>query len=105
MILKKLICINTLLTVEMLKAIAPKSIFAVGETVNSPEGVFMTDECIDRELTFVAVRGGIHDWAIYIGWSDMGVDWIKDYGDKLYDSKYIRELVPCDEEAFKMYRE
>ena len=77
---ERLLCIDTLLTLEMLKAMPPKTVFAVGKTVNSPEGVYMTDACFGRELAFVAERGQIHDWAIYIGWADMDLKWIEESG-------------------------
>jgi len=82
------------LTLDKLKSMAP-GIFASG--------------VVDYEMElfhWVAVRGVIHDWAIYCGTVDMADEYIKSYGDKLLmlNSKKIRELVPCDNDAFSMYR-
>ena len=66
----------------------------------------------ERTFMWVAVRGGIHDWAIYtsLNAAPFGDIWsghkeeIAQYGQKLFDRKKIIELVPCDDEAFAMYR-
>jgi len=55
-------------------------------------------------LRWVAVRGGIADWAIYCHFSDKNWDWIRDSGDKVTMENHIRKLVPCTDEAFKRYR-
>ena len=91
-----------MLTLEKLKSMEQFSVFAVGTTVDSPEGINMTNS--GRKLRWVAVRGGIHDWAIYCHWDEYGYDWIKQFGDKVHDEDNIRKLVPCDDESFKMYR-
>lgn len=56
---------NEILTLEMLKAMKPHTVFATGITDNSPDGIFMTNENIGKKLMWVAKRGEIHDWAIY----------------------------------------
>jgi len=87
-----------LLTLEDLKAMQPDIIFNSGTIENNPEG-------IDTEsLSWVAVRGGIYDWAIYAAPGYVNFDWISKHGDKVYDEHLIKKLVPCDEEAFGMYR-
>jgi len=66
---------------------------------------------------WVATRGQIHDWAIYhiikqidkyYSLDDFDNEWpierVASYGDKVYGDSTIKELVPCDEEAFKLYR-
>lgn len=93
-----------MLTLQQLKDMPP-GIFAYGTCINSPEDVYMTDSNIGKELMWVAVRGGIWDWAIYIYWAeDNSIGYIADYGDKVRNVDYIKRFVPCDEEAFKMYR-
>ena len=84
-----------MLTLENLKEIKP-GIFA--------SGIVTESRLHAREVKWVAVRGGIHDWAIYYHKSFQEEEWIKDHGDKCFTEKVIKELVPCDDEAFKMYR-
>ena len=73
---------------------------------------FKAGENEERTFMWVAVRGGIHDWAIYTSLNNVSLvviaaldkEEIAKYGQKLFDRKKIRELVPCDDEAFNMYR-
>jgi hypothetical protein len=82
-----------LLTLKQLKEMEP-GIFAQGEI----EG-----------KKWVAVRGGIHDWAMYLanpyslGFEDSFLA-VKKFGNKIVDEEIIKKLVPCDDEAFEMYR-
>ena len=58
-----------------------------------------------QDLKWVATRGGIHDWAIYIApadWEDLR---IKQMGDKVHNRESIKKLVSCDDEALEMYRD
>jgi hypothetical protein len=68
----------TELTLQDLKELAPNSIFASGEILDNPEGVNMTGS--GKMLRWVAVRGGIHDWAIYCHFADKTKEWIKNHG-------------------------
>ena len=77
-------------------------IFASGTANDSPNGLFMANT--NRELRWVAVRGGIHDWAIYCHFSDKDQEWIARFGDKVRNEENIKNLVPCTNEAFGMYR-
>ena len=90
-----------MLTLNDLKEMPPNTIFASGITIDGPEGVNMTGS--GKELKWVAVRGGIHDWAIYIHFSN-NLEYVKNFGDKVHRESHIRMLVPCDDEAFEMYR-
>lgn len=103
-----------MLTVEKLKEMEPGTIIARGIIKNNPEGYFVTREFPDRDLMWVAKRGGYHDWAIYYGWAErypednefvpIGESMILSNGDKMYGEHIIRKCVECDDEAFKMYR-
>lgn len=95
---------NTLLTLQKLKDMKPGVVFANGLTTNDPEGIYMTNEEKGRPLMWAAKRGGIHDWAIYIHWADMGLKFVVEHGDKVTGPANIKKLVPCDDEAFSMYR-
>ena len=85
-----------MLTIEKLKAMEPGKRFATG-TGTYPE-------LFNGEIRWVAVRGGIHDWAIYYHHSCHDVDYIARLGDKTFTESIIKRLVPCDDEAFNMYR-
>ena len=90
-----------MLTIEKLKKMKPSTTFAHGKMSEDRTGLrWMLS---DKQLTWVAQRGNIYDWAIYYGDND-DLTWVKEHGDKLYNTITIRELVPCDDEAFKMYR-
>ncbi len=71
------------------------------------------------EVNWVAVRGGIHDWTIYHsldanltkrdyldGFEHLMAtnERIRNWGTKVRREEEIKRLVPCDDEAFKMYR-
>lgn len=57
------------------------------------------------DYLYVAVRGGIADWAIYMGLASyMETDDVARGGDKVYDETVIRKIVPCDNDSFKRYR-
>ena len=90
-----------MLTVDMLKKMEP-GVFAKGEAVDSPLGINMTGS--GRQLRWVAVRGGIHDWTIYCHWAFNTWDYIEKQGDKVFSEDIVKRIVPCDEEAYKMYR-
>lgn len=91
-----------MLTLQQLKEMPAGNIFATGIAIDDEDGLFMANT--GRELRWVAVRGGIYDWAIYCHLADKGEDWIKRQGDKVCDERNIKRLVKCDDEAFKMYR-
>jgi hypothetical protein len=76
------------LTLDALKAMEP--------------GMFAKGEGMCKK--WVAVRGGIHDWAIYCGPMENSYELIERSGDKLYGDEAIRQLVPCTDEALAWYR-
>ena len=111
-----------MLTLEKLKAMSPNTIFAHGRGkiehpwFNQAKNI---DENNETEVNWVAVRGGIHDWAIYhslnanlepadyfdgVTHLSASNDQISLHGEELYYEQKIKEFVPCDEEAFKMSR-
>ncbi len=90
------------LTLQDLKDMKPNTIFAKGKSFDSPEGINMTNS--RKMLRWVAVRGGIHDWAIYCHFADKDFEWIRNHGDKVHNEIHIKNVCPCDDEAFEMYR-
>jgi len=77
------------LTVEKLKEMKPHTIFAFGELMSRK---------------WVAVRGEVHDWAVYYGDIYDNPNAIALQGDKIYDRELIEFLVPADKEALLLYR-
>lgn len=91
-----------MLTLKRLKEMKP-GVFAFG---------FDKSET-GRNFMWVASRGSIHDWAIYttLGsvpradfWAMGNKEGIRKHGQKLQDGEKIQLLVPCNQEAFAMYR-
>ncbi len=89
------------LTLEQLKEMGP-GIFAQGEIEDSPEGINMMNT--GKLLRWVAVRGGIWDWAIYCHFANKSFSWIRNHGDKVHHDRNIKKLISCNEKAFAMYR-
>ena len=93
-----------MLTLKRLKEMKPHTVFASGETVDSVAGCNVADT--GETIKWVAVRGYIHDWCIFTDNPYHPMRSLEDVvrlGDKIHDEKNIKFLVPCDEEAFKMY--
>jgi len=120
-----------MLTIKQLKEMKPDTIFAKGEAmIKHPwfssyeyarkEGAYKT---VNKQgltkIKWVAIRGGIHDWAIYHSLDanfemadcldgdshlQVGLERIARGGAKLRREDEIKKLVPCDKESFKMYR-
>ena len=92
-----------MLTLKMLKDMPSGTIFATGISSDTPDGLFMANT--GKELRWVAVRGEIHDWAIYCHFSEHDTEWIRRQGDKVHMEENIKKLVLCDKEALRMYRQ
>jgi hypothetical protein len=87
---------ETMLTKKMLEEMPPDTIFTTG-VVNEP-GLYA------EPVRWLAVRGGIADWAIYYHKEESSITYVRDYGDKCFTKEIIKKLVPCDEDAFQAYR-
>lgn len=92
-----------MLTLQQLKDMEPYTIFATGETTDGYDAVNMYGK--GQELRWVATRGGIHDWAIYVAPKDWTEEMVKSNGDKVHNRTSVKKLVPCDDEALEMYRD
>ena len=57
-----------------------------------------------RWRVWVAVRGGVGDWAIYEGPAEWGAERIAEWGDKVVDEEKIRALVYASPGAMAAYR-
>ena len=91
-----------MLTLDQLKAMPEHTMFATGEMMDEPSGLFMARS--GKLLRWVACRGEIHDWTIYCHFADKDIHWIRRQGDKVIDKVHIRRCVPCDDEAMSVYR-
>jgi len=110
-----------LLTLDILKRMTPGLIFARGVALN---GIIPTkarsvnelphigyelsltyDKVDEYRIIWMAKRGRIHDWTIYAGTeADFDYEKVERVGRKLTMEQNIKILVPCDEEAWNMYR-
>jgi hypothetical protein len=93
-----------MLTLQELNDMGPNIVFAQGDIENSPKGAYMTDHRRGDMLSWVAKRGQINDWAIYIHWKESGYDFVKTNGDKILNKAIIQKLVPCTPEVLDQYR-
>lgn len=93
-----------MLTKKQLELLPPGTVFRVGVAINSSDDLYMTNDNIGKELLWVAKRGQIYDWAIYVHWKERGQEFVTHMGNKLQNKELIQKLVPCDEEALALYR-
>jgi hypothetical protein len=85
-----------LLTIDKLNLLPAEAMFASGIT---------NDKRLHHEIVkWVAVKGGASDWAIYYHQADFEYETIALIGEKVTIEGVIKTLVPCDEEAFNVYR-
>lgn len=92
-----------MLTLEKLKEMEPDTIFADGIAKDDVNGINMTNS--GCKLRWIAVRGDMHDWAIYYHEIDKSWEFIKQQGDKVHDDITIKKLVACSSDAFNLYRQ
>ena len=90
---------------QMLMAMPPHTIFAVGTAKNEPGKLHMIGKWKGRLLKWAAISGfGPGDWAIYCHWEGPTHGWVCNFGEKVGADEHIRRLVPCDDEALALYR-
>ena len=91
-----------MLDMETLAAVPLGTVFATGEAVDGPDGLYMSRS--GKTLRWVALRRhGPNDWCIYCHFSDKDAAWIKRHGDKVHGEGHIRKLVPCTDEVLAHY--
>lgn len=92
-----------MLSKRQLMDMPDNTIFAHGLVADGADGVNITNS--GRVLRWLAKRGnGFYDWTIYIGLSSDPESYIVTNGDKVTGEAHIKKLVPCDDEAYKLYR-
>lgn len=85
------------LTIEKLKQFGDNEIFATG-TGTYPE-------LSEHEIRWVAVAGcRYYDWTIYYHLVNKTKEFIAREGDKCFVESVVKRLVPCEDEAYKLYR-
>lgn len=86
------------LTRAKLEACTPGGVLAFG--IADEPGLYK-----DGKVKWVAVRGeGTHDWAIYYHKEEKSQEDVMKEGDKVTTEHIIRQLVPCYDEVFALYR-
>lgn len=85
-----------MLDLQMLEAMPAHTVFATDVT---------TDPRLYKDsIRWVAVKGGVTDWAIYYHREEKSVEFICREGDKIFTKEVIRKLVECTDEVFGKYR-
>lgn len=88
------------ITKEIFDEIAPGEVFRVVTT--RVQNIF--DPMVTK-MTFVCVKGKSGtDWAIYGAWGPAHPDDIARHGDKIHGEDNIRNICPCEDEVFHLYR-
>ena len=118
-----------MLTPKKLEKMKPNTIFASGiGLIEHPyfkdakpisKGGTLEKDGKSTKVKWVAITGGVNDWAIYHSLDANFVqarylddpihlqetnERIAKFGAKLHDEAKIKEWVPCDKEAFALYR-
>ena len=95
-----------MLRFEDFKKIRAREMFAHGLQSDSPRGINLTGS--GETLLWVAVKGDVDDFAIYVmpvelaNWS---IARVRDFGDKIHDRNTIQRLLNCDDEVLAKYRD
>lgn len=94
-----------MLTIEKLKLMKPGP-FAQGEVNNDdlPVPTINPIEYPGAKFKWVAIRGGYHDWAIYLDYDNKSYEEVKNNGQKTTSDANIIFLVPCNKDALNLYR-
>lgn len=91
-----------MLTISDFNNINDGSVFSSEVVIDRPEGIVINNS--GKSLRWVAKKGRIGDWALYIDSSEYSVHWIATYGQKIKDESIIRKILPCTDDVFKLYR-
>ena len=68
------------------------------------QGAGLIPELYKTPIRWVAKRGLFHDWTIYYHRAEYSYEFVESNGDKVCTEENIKFLVPCDDEAYAMYR-
>lgn len=95
---------SKIFTINEFNAISKGEVFATGIVIDAHSGCDMTSS--GEELKFIAVKGYVEDWAVYVMWNRPQNDdtLIRHMGDKVKTPRNIKACVPCDDEMLARYR-
>lgn len=96
--------VNEKIDLHTFNKILPGTVFAHGLIENSPEGLYMTNTNIGKQLLWVAKKGHGNDWCIYTHWDSKGFLYVVEQGDKVNGADNIKKLVNCEPNVLKLYR-
>ena len=97
-----MILIKDKLTMEMLNDMQQGEIFR-GEIEDSPDGFYINGT--EKTLKWVAMRGYVNDWCIYVEDCYRNMDWdeIKTNGNKIFRTT-AEAVIDADNEVWSRYR-
>lgn len=90
-----------MLTRERLDKLEPGTIFASGLDFDGGNGIFLWNT--GELLRWVAVRGGVDDWAVYADKASKSAENVKEFGCKLSKREALK-LVMGSEDFYNRYR-
>lgn len=107
-----------MIDLEEFKELPHDTIFDTGVFIDSSEEGFIdglptihAQNTGGKRMAWVAVKGMIHDWAIYYAHEKIEfldtltpLIFVRNHGMKLYEYKNIKKLVPCSDDVLKCYR-
>lgn len=90
------------LTLKNLRELPADSIFQTGLVKDDPDGLnFMGN---GELLVYVAVKGYVNDWTIYVLPHPATIGEVALHGDKVATDHCIKYLVDCTDEVLRRYR-
>lgn len=92
---------NKMLTLEQFTALPDGEVFAASTVMDNANGINITGKL--TLLKYVAVKGYVNDWALYVGPADWRYNYVKSNGDKVF-SKTAQKIIDCDDEVRERYR-
>ena len=93
---------NRMLEIKSFSNIDSGKVFARGEIIDSPDGLYIDGG--NKMLKWVAVKGYADDWCIYAHLAENTFDFVERSGNKITIESNIQKVVPCSEEVFNQYR-
>jgi len=98
-----------ILYLHILEDMNPHENIIAGTFLNDDSDIMFTeflhgDDVKGKRLRYIAKRGEIHDWAIYVDLEKFPDHKILNNGQKVYDLNVVKQLVKCDDKALEMYR-
>lgn len=93
----------------MLEDMKPHTHIVAGTFVNDDSDVNFQEyingkSVVGKRLRYIAVKGAINDWAIYVDRENLPDSTILDYGVKVKDLSVVEKLVSCGEGILEHYR-